>query len=75
MLKSVDTLTRDEVEHEYSHLVQVLENRSHNVQGTAVRFETVFHEKVSTKTLDEIYQLPICLGNDKLLFSDYLSWG
>ncbi len=73
MLKSVDTLTRDEVEQEYSHLVQILENRSHNVQGSAVGFALGSHEKMSMKTLDEIYQLPICLGNDMLLFSNSLS--
>lgn len=59
-LKPVDALTEEQVEKEYSHLVQLLENRAHNVQGGPV----------SSKVLDEVYELPICVGKSRFLFSD-----
>ena len=42
VLKSVDAMKEQEVEQEYSHLVQILENRSHNVHGSSVLSYNLF---------------------------------
>lgn len=36
LLKSVDTLSKEETEQEYSQLVRLLENRAHNISTQSV---------------------------------------
>lgn len=38
ILQSVDQLSREETEREYSKLVQMLENRTHNTEGFVIKF-------------------------------------
>lgn len=38
ILQSVDRLSREETEREYSKLVQTLENRTHNTEGFVIEF-------------------------------------
>lgn len=43
ILQSVDRLSREETEREYSRLVQKLENRTHNTEGFVIESDMNHH--------------------------------